>query len=92
MDTRAETLQKRPDGALLEVVAEVTQYAQRHGSREYPYAYRYYDTGDDDVMLEVRCFCDRKKNSFELHVVDKSGKRLPVGDPLAASTPNVDHS
>lgn len=86
MATRAEVLQKRPDGALLEVIAEVTEFAKQHGSEQYPYAYRYYDTGDDDVMLEVRCIKDKKKNAFELHIVDKSGKRLPVGDPLAASS------
>jgi hypothetical protein len=83
--TRAEELQKRPDGPLLDVIAEVTEFVQQVGSPEYPYAYRYYDTGDDDVMLEVRCLKYKKKNAFELHIVDKTGKRLPVGDPLAAS-------
>lgn len=84
--SRAARLQSRPDGALLEVIAQVTKFAKLHGNEEYPYAYRYYDTGDDDVMLEVRCFMDRKKNAFELHIVDKSGRRLPTGDPLAASS------
>lgn len=84
--TRAQQLQGRPDGHLLEVIAEVTEFVKEHGSPEYPYAYRYYDTGDEHIMLEVRCFCDRKKNSFELHIVDKSGRRLPIGDPLAASS------
>lgn len=84
--SHAARLQSRPDGNLLETIAEVTEFAKQHGSPEYPYAYRYYNTGDDDVMLEVRCFNDRKKNAFELHIVDKSGRRLPVGDPLAASS------
>lgn len=83
--TRAEELQKRPDGALLEVIAELTELAEQVGTPEYPYAYRFYDTGDDEVMLEVRCLKYKKKNAFELHIVDKSGRRLPIGDPLAAS-------
>lgn len=79
--TKAEKLQKEPDDALVQVINEVVEIANRHGSVDYPYAYRFYDTGDKDVMLEVRGIKGEKRDNFQLHIVDKTGRRLAKGDP-----------
>lgn len=79
--SRAEKLQKEPDAKLTKVINDVVEIANQVGSDEYPYAYRYYDTGDKDVMLEVRGLKGQKRKNYELHIVDKTGRRLAEGDP-----------
>lgn len=81
--TNAEKLQKEPDDALVKVIGEVVEHANLVGTDKYPYAYRFYDTGDKDVMLEVYAVMGDKQNNFELHIVDKTGRRVALGDPSA---------
>lgn len=79
--TKAEKLQKEPDDALVEVINQVVEVANRIGTEKYPYAYRFYDTGDKDVMLEVRGLKGEKRDNFQLHIVDRTGRRIAKGDP-----------
>lgn len=79
--TKAEKLQKEPDKKLVEVINEVVEIANKIGTDKYPYAYRFYDTGDKDVMLEVRGIKGPKRDNYHLYIVDKMGRRLAQGDP-----------
>jgi len=74
--SNAERLREHPSDDLLRVAAEVVAFAKQVGSPEYPYAYRYYDTGDENVMLEVRGFCDRERRNVDFTVVDRAGRPL----------------
>lgn len=79
--TKAEKLQKEPDEDLVKAINEVVEIANKIGTDKYPYAYRFYDTGDKDVMLEVRGLKGEKRDNFHLYIVDKSGRRLAQGNP-----------
>lgn len=79
--TNAEILQKEPDDFLVKAINEVVEIANKIGTDKFPYAYRFYDTGDKDVMLEVRGIKGPKRDNFHLYIVDKTGRRLAKGDP-----------
>lgn len=74
--SNAERLRDEPSEDLLRVAAEVVAIAKQVGTPEYSYAYRYYDTGDRDVMLEVRGFADRERRNVDFTVVDRAGRPL----------------
>lgn len=57
------------------MVSQVMEHADRHGSEEYPYAYRFLDVGCPEHLLEARAF--KGSSEYVLRVVDTAG-RVPA--------------
>ena len=63
-----------PSQEVRDVVSEVMAHAERHGSEDYPYAYRFLDMGCPEHLLEARAF--KGTSEFVLRVVDTAGRVL----------------
>ena len=57
------------------MVSEVMVHAERHGTEEYPYAYRFLNVGCPEHLLEARAF--KGTSDYRLTVVDTAG-RVPA--------------